>query len=391
MKKQMRIGFVLSVALFSLVSCSKEKGSFSNFSEPTEIIAMDTPKKEVRNEILAAVYDISDMTRPGKLQIFDFQGNLVKEKLVKSGMLDFKRWEINGTYRYSYVALDLSYPKISGVGYIPGPVVILDENLNEMQQVMLLPHGDRTQPEPVDGHEFIYLDDNHFVVMAYLTKEVSNIPAHLNPATGTKVVACIIQEIKNGEVVYEWDGTDYPEFYSTSVEGNQFSTPGKVWDYLHVNSIFIDPADGNFIVSCRNTDQVIKINKATSTPLWRLGGTNSNFKLTSEQKFYRQHNATLTDDGKTLLLFDNGHGTERPYSRIVEFRLNEIVRAVTAFKAMDVPGNTFGQYMGSVQKTTNSYFIGCGSAPKIYEVDLISQKVILEKTLEGPSYRAYKY
>ncbi|MCB9046448.1 MAG: aryl-sulfate sulfotransferase [Chitinophagales bacterium] len=390
MKKNVYPLLLTLSAVISLYSCRKENTSFSNIHQQIDVV-IDTPVVHERYEILSAVYDFKDWYRPGRLQVFDIEGNLLKEKIIETALLDFARWKVNGQYRYSYIALDPTIQTMKGVGYMPGHVTILNENLDEINQLLLLPYNGRTMALPVDAHDFIYLDDDHYITMSYVETAVDNIPASLNPAQDIKVVACIIQEVKNGQVVFEWNATDYPEFYTTSVEGNDFTNSSAVRDYAHLNSIFIDPNDNNIVASFRNLDQVVKIHRQTGKILWRLGGTNSDFVLNTQQKFLRQHHATITKGDNTLLMFDNGDQTLRPYSRVVEFKLNEVTRVVTGFKAIDVPENAFGQYMGSVQKTGNSYFIGCGSASKIYEVDNKTLQVIFQKKLDGPSYRSYKY
>jgi arylsulfate sulfotransferase len=269
---------------------------------------------------------------------------------------------------------------------------VLNEKFQEIKRVRLLPYNGRTTSDPsaIDSHEFIYLDDNHFITLSYFQKPVSNIPASLNPVPNCKVVAPIIQEVLNDAVVFEWDGTNYPEFYRQSLESNAFSNANVVHDYIHMNSIFIDPADNNLICSLRHTDQVIKISRTDGHIIWRLGGTNSNFPLTADMTFIRQHNATLTDDNKTLLLFDNGDTAIRRTTRIMEFRFNTEQSAITSYKAFSLPQNIFVQYTGSVQKRGETYFICCGSIPKILEVNYLTNKVTFLMNVQKSCYRVFK-
>ncbi|MBD0284422.1 MAG: aryl-sulfate sulfotransferase, partial [Flavisolibacter sp.] len=227
--------------------------------------------------------------------------------------------------------------------------------------------------------------------MAYYEKSVNNIPSALNPVQNARVAAPIIQEIKDGIAIWEWDGTDFPEFYQNSVEGNKFNDGSQTDDYMHMNSMFIDPTDNTLICSFRNLDQVIKIQRTSGNILWRLGGKNSDFVLTSDQKFYRQHHATLTDDNKTLLIFDNGLKGVRDYSRIIEFQLDEANKMVKNFTSFNLPGNSFSEFMGSAQKRGDTYFIGHGSDPVVSEVNYKTGEVKLKVELSDYSYRAFKY
>ena len=160
---------------------------------------------------------------------------------------------------------------------------------------------------------------------------------------------------------------------------------------MHINSVFIDPRDNNLICSFRNTDQVLKIHRTTGDIVWRLGGKNSDFPMTDEMHFYRQHHATLINNNQTLMLFDNGSHDDRAYSRIIEFDLDESSKEILAFRSLDLPDDIFAEFMGSVQKIGDNYFIGCGGVPKVLEINSLTEEVVLEIDLDETTYRAYKF
>ena len=332
--------------------------------------------------------------KTGLIVMYDKDGNVIKQMDVGSTTMNFKPWiYADGTIRYSYLKYDQDMYHMPNVGYNAGKVVVLNQDFQEIKRITLLPFGNRTASDnnALDGHDFILLSDNHYIVMAYFEKIVNNIPTELKAVSNCKVVAPIIQEVENGKVIWEWDGTKEPELYGTSVENNDFSQNAVPQDYAHLNSIFIDPKDKNVVVSFRNMNQIMKIDHETSQILWRLGGKNSDFPMTAEQKFLRQHDAHFLADGKTLLLFDNGDSAERPSSRIVEFALDEKNKKITNYKSMYLPDKSFSQYMGSVIKTDSSYFISCGSDPRVIEVNLTTGQKTFEKQLILPSYRAYRF
>jgi arylsulfate sulfotransferase len=330
----------------------------------------------------------------GLIIVYDKTGAVKTQIDIGSTSMNFRKWVYaDGTTRYSYLKYDANKLHLANVGYNAGEIIILDENFKQINSLTLLPFNGRTAADnnALDGHDFILISDTHYIVMAYFEKAVNNIPASLNPIANCKVVAPIIQEVENGKVVWEWDGTNVPELYTTSVEGNDFTTGALTQDYAHLNSIFLDPKDNNVVVSFRNLNQLMKINHTTSEIMWRLGGKNSDFPVSDDQKFLRQHDAHFLADDKTMILFDNGDITERPYTRIQEFTLDETNKTVTATKSMDMPNKTFSRYMGSVVKTDSSYFIGCGADPRVIEVSLSTNQTIFEKQLALPSYRAYRY
>ena len=65
---------------------------------------------------------------------------------------------------------------------------------------------------------------------------------------------------------------------------------GPQFDYFHVNSIDVD-ADGNLLVSARNTWAVYKVNRKTGDVMWRLGGKKSDFAMGDGTVFAWQHDA----------------------------------------------------------------------------------------------------
>jgi arylsulfate sulfotransferase len=371
---------LLALFVITFVGCKKDISPITIASEPQDGV------------ILVSPYKGGDVNS-GQLLILDKYGNIVSYKKTAAETFNFERWEVDGKVRYTYLEHNPNATNpISSLSITPCYAVVLDENLNEMMRLSLLPESNENDTQTaVDSHEFIYIDDNHFIVIAYLEKAVNNIPASLNSVKDCKVLVPIIQEIKNDEVVFEWDASNYPEFYEQSVEGNAFSDANAVNDYIHLNSVDIDPRDNNLICSLRHLNQVIKIDRTNGNIIWRLGGKNSDFSITNDMKFLRQHDVTLTDNNETLLMYDNGEATERPFSRVAEFKLDEASKTVTSYKSFNVPGGIFSAFMGSVQKRGDTYFIGCGSVPKMMEVNYITGNVNFLMQLDNPSYRAFKY
>lgn len=127
---------------------------------------------------------------------------------------------------------------------------------------------------------------------------------------------------------------------------------------MHINSISLDPKDGNLIASSRNIDTVMKINVQDGSIMWELSGKDDDFGLTQDQMTSKQHYAQYTDDG-TLTVFDNNEQT-----RIVEYTLNEDDRTLTGFKFYQI-NDYFSPATGSVQKLlveNDVFVIGWGYA-----------------------------
>lgn len=325
------------------------------------------------------------------------EGELLYYKRAEGNrsLTNFAKWDIDGEDRYSYFK-ENNHGKIDMASYSFGDFVILNEDYEEIDAVHSLP-TDRIEGNTTEAHDFIMLDDGHYLVMDYVMD---------NPAKGeiedavmnNRVLAAYVQEIVDGEVAWEWISTDHPELYASSVDGNDFLNEDVyAADYVHMNSMFIDPSDGNIIMSMRNLDSVIKIDKENNEILWQLGGALDDFNLSDEQSPSRQHHATITETGN-LILFDNG--TKNSQSRVLEFELDEAAKEVISFEEFTIEG-AFGEFTGSVQKLDEEndvFLIGWGmrrnQQAMMSEIDFKNDSIlseIIDPEMEYESYRFMKF
>lgn len=302
---------------------------------------------------------------------------------------NFARWQYEGKTRFSYFLQDTNFYKLS-LPYYPGYQIITDTSLNEIKRVHLISHKniDAERQPGIDNHDFILIADDHYITLAYYAIAPLNIPDNIPHPKDMSLLTPVIQETKKDKVVWQWVGTDYPELYTNSFMANDSTLSTLDSDYLHINAIFIDKEDDNLIVSCRKSNQLLKLNRKKSGIIWRLGGYNSDFLLPDTTQFLRQHHITKT--GNTIMLVDNGSKVQRPYSRIMEFDIDEKNRKVIAVRPFVVPG-IFLEFGGSVQKAGDTYFIGCGSAANIMHINYITNEILFEKKLPKGTYRALKY
>lgn len=388
---------ILATLLFSLfmTACVKEDNSTYTIvpTNDEDTIAsryytVTGTLQGAKGEILEAFNSGTD----GVVAVLDEKGNVVKAKALGSLVQNLQRWVINNQVRYTYFKTEgnnlLEGVTTTSIGY----QYICDSAFNILKKVKLVSNGsvDTDVQDKIDSHDFILLGDDHYILFTYYLKQPSNIPQELNPAAGVTVVDNIIQEIQNDKVIWQWEGSAFPEMYTASIEYNDFTSTSTPQDYMHLNSMYIDPKDNNLICSFRHLNQVMKINRTTGEIIWRLGGTNSDFALTEDQKFLRQHYAHLLSDNKTMILLDNGDATERPYSRVVELELDETNKTITSSTTYKIPDN-FIQYTGSVEKNGDTYFIGGGTGLYTLEVNYKTNEVLMRLTHSASSYRAIKY
>lgn len=316
--------------------------------------------------------------------------------------MDFKKHVLeNGDVRYSYHRSDPDYKGLSLSGYTPGHRVILNQDYEDITpgdlQKLYLVEGEYTRAgHPADGHDFILLADNHYLIEGYVAAVPDNLPAELKGEGQTKpVVGAVIQEVRNGELVNEWASFDYPELYSANDTGANFQ--GDNADYFHLNAMVIDPADENLIVSSRNTSTILKLDRETGELLWQLGGKGDAFGLTPEQKMTNQGDVRLTEEGE-LTIFDNGRAEGG--SRVLKLTLDEKAKKVTSYEAFTVPGHFTSDGGSAVWLEDKTFALGWGhndtGRELLSEYNFLTGKEELVVKIKGDgktfgSYRAAKY
>ena len=313
-------------------------------------------------------------------------------KTPYKGTINFNYFKTeDGSKRFSYNVNDI------------GKVIVMNEKFEEINRLNLLPfnsHGSY----PTDNHDFIYLNDNHFILPAYVVREDVDMSSY-GGGNAVDLVDFVFQEIKNNQVIFEWDSRNHPELLEATddIYYNQYATSSKV-DYFHFNSISIDPLDNNFIISARHTNQIYKIDRTNGSIIWRFGGKDDDYNLTDNELISHPHHATRLSNGN-LLLFDNGVTKNPKQTRIVEFDIDEINKTASIAKEYTETGR-YSDIMGSVQKIQNgNYFIGWGgnitsqinaNKSDITEIDSNGNILLDISFSNNPnrftySYRALKY
>ncbi|MFI3325765.1 MAG: arylsulfotransferase family protein [Clostridia bacterium] len=277
-------------------------------------------------------------TQSGNIYKMDMSGNIVYYKdCAGSAGRNFQQVTTeDGTIYYTYVetAQNNTDEKLESVQYTQVQGVVMDENYEVVDIVEFLNTSEgMDENHSLESHEFYMIDLGHYFVSAYVGMEVDNIPTDVEEDGSAYVAASVIQEIKDGELVFQWVSTDYEELYAYSVSKTDYSSD-SCQDYMHFNSVNIAP-DGNIICSFRRIDAVIKIDRETSEIIWILGGEGDMFGLTDEQKFSFQHLAYYSDEN-TITLFDNGNENEQ--TRAVEITIDEETMTVTDYTAYEIEG-----------------------------------------------------
>ena len=313
------------------------------------------------------------------IMMLDSQGNVVWYKHedtgdTPAGFWDFKKHVVGGVTYYSYHDQDVICDKFGLPGFAPGDRVILDENFNEVKRIRFetSPRGIVEQGHPLDGHDFLLIDLDHYIMSGYLKEEVHNIPSDLCHIDDPKVIYSYLQEVDHGEVVWEWRSIDYPDTYrmtqtDATANANDFDNlTTDAPDYVHFNAMRLDE-NGRLICSFRHLDSVLCLDRTNNTPsgqiLWRLSGTaepNSipRFDMDDGLITSGQHYVTVEGPG-IVRVFNNNNAGEHTCVRI--FTLDE-GNMTAAAQDLTVPGR-FSSACGSVEHIAGDiYAIGWGKA-----------------------------
>jgi hypothetical protein len=190
-------------------------------------------------------------------------------------------------------------------------------------------------------------------------------------------------------VIFQWRSWDYFKITDATHENLSASRI----DYCHANAIELDN-DGNLLLSSRNMDEITKINRITGKIIWRLGGKNNEFKFINDPiRFSHQHAIRRIPNGN-ITLFDNGNYHIPPFSRAIEYKLDEINKTATLVWQYRNNPDIYAPATGYVQRLPNNNTLICWGLtnPTLAEVRYDGTKV-LEMTLPSDvfSYRAYRY
>lgn len=141
-------------------------------------------------------------------------------------------------------------------------------------------------------------------------------------------------------------------------------------------------------------DEITKIDRTTGEILWRWGGKHDQFTWSGDTlKFSHQHAIRLLDNGH-FTLFDNGNFHAPPFSRGVEYAVDESAHTAEMVWQYRNSPDIYGSATGYVQRLANgNTLIAWGTGkPNLTEVTPEGDKVLELSLPSGQStYRAYRW
>ena len=308
------------------------------------------------------------------LLIVDNLGMPIFYRLGSSDAVDFKKWPTDRlTYfdlgRSKSYALDSLYAVVdsfaAGNGY-----------LADFHDLQLLPNG----------HALLIIFDTQAVGM-------DTVVAGGDP--DAFVYGLVVQELDASKnVVFQWRSWDH--FQITDALGINLTAP--TIDYVHGNAVELD-VDGNLMISSKRMNEITKINRQTGDIIWRWGlnAVHNDFTFVGDTRgFSYQHDIRRTSDGH-VTLFDNGNLLSPPYSRGLEYALDEQNKTATLVREYLPTGGGYSPSAGSTQRrASGGTMIGWGTGGMAadatdYHPDGSKALELAFDTASMTSYRAFRF
>ena len=383
---------VVCVAAFAAMSCSIVSQS-TDYTKGLPEYTIDGETDLDGNFYISFVYSKNIIMLDGK-------GNVVWSKHedpdgsgIPAGFWDFKKHVVNGTTYYSYHDQNTSGDKYGLEGFAPGERVIMNSNFSVIKRITFEESSTVEKGHFIDGHDFLLIDLDHYIMSGYIKDRVYNIPGY---PEGSDVIYSYLQEVKNGKVVWEWRSIDYPEIYDmvqtdANPDARDFANVKGAPDYIHFNAMRLND-NGDLVCSFRHLDTVLCLDRTKSTDQikWKLSGNEDMFGLSDDQKTSGQHYVRV--DGDTVTVFDNHNITGETCIR--SFKVDTKGMSVAQVDVRRVEGK-FSSACGSAQLLYgNTYMIGWGRTENdsvcfsVYDFD--ADKELISMTLENRNNFTYR-
>jgi len=235
-------------------------------------------------------------TIPGRATIIDSDGDRVWWHGVSLG-------DHNHTTRAHLAADGVSMLYLTWVSFSSGGAY---DDIRHLIRVRLDGSEVELIPAPMAHHDFEELPDGTLTTLQY-----HELPIEQEGIYGDRLVE-LHADGSEVEIWRLWDA------WTFSLE--DVHEEGRRWG--HSNAVDYEPSEDAYYVSALYFDTIFKIDRATGDVIWRLGGPNSDFELTTgdEGWFDGQHQFQLTDGG--IIVFDNGPNALTE-TRIAEYLLDE--------------------------------------------------------------------
>ena len=304
------------------------------------------------------------MTDPGSLVIINSKGNIVWYQPFEKGV-KVSHWTDKGTMLC-----------------IVGPEKILSSGGNEIYEVDLNGHvlrhlkvGDGNMDKLVH-HEIRYDNQGNLYSLEF-TQKLFDLSSVHGKKTDTVHGDGIVVFDKNNKKIWEWSMLDHIDPLKDP------NVLKRKKDWAHTNGLFKDK-DGNFLISFRDMSQIWKVEYPSGKVLWKMGGTDGQFKIDTASSFSWQHAIHYNQYGQ-LMMLDNG--VKHKQSRALAFKVDEKNKVLTTQLNVPLPKAYFTSTKGNCTIFDKDKVLFCLTDPKVFVIADKNGKVLWRVNLAGDPYR----
>lgn len=194
-------------------------------------------------------------------------------------------------------------------------------------------------------HDFLIHDDGTVAYIAYEPRTVDG-----ERWRGDQIV----ERYADGSTSVVWSTWDDVPF-----DHIQWAGP----DWTHANALNYDPDEDAYYLSSYTLGALYKIDRASGTLLWTMGGPHSDFAVSAEPPLLNQHQFELLGDDR-ILVFNNRPRSEQS-SLVQEYTLDE--DAGTAEAVWSYEPGIFSVALGDVHRLESGNTLGTFSTAGIID------------------------
>ncbi|MBX3044371.1 MAG: aryl-sulfate sulfotransferase [Candidatus Kapabacteria bacterium] len=261
----------------------------------------------------------------------------------------------------------------------------------------------------VSGNGFIpaphvseILPNGHYVYSSFEAHHINMSKVVENGNPNAIVAGAILVEMDiDKNVVFQWRSWDFINIEDTYQPIDDFLN--IITLYSNFNSVAID-SDGNYLICNRLLSEITKVNRTTGEIIWRLGGKHNEFTFINENEnnapiyFSMQHDIRILPNGN-ITLFDNGDQHDPPYSRAVEYEIDDVNKTATLVWEYVPDVRVFATANASTQRLPNgNTIIGWGnttSNPEKLDITEVNKDSKVEFEMRLPktinAFKALKF
>ena len=255
---------------------------------------------------------------------------------------------------------------------------------------------------PTDLHELHALSNGNLMMLSYQLRSNFDLSALGLSSTAT-IIDCVVEEMdRHGQLVWQWRASDHISADESAHPSQTLAQGAVVYDIYHCNSVDVDPASGNVLLSSRHTDAIYLINKRSGLVISKMGGTSPNHDNSliirvmgdPQGTFHAQHDARFQPNGD-VSLYDDQTWDSSLVARGVEYHIDVAARTATLVWAYQSPDSRNSAATGSFRMLNagNDNVVGWGFKPNALLTEVDGSGTVM-LTVAFPSgeeaYRAIK-